>query len=198
MITVGTLRTEYAEFPLGIDVLPRLSWTLTSPERGVRQRAYQVLVASSAAALERDRGDVWDTGKFASDRSVHVAYEGKPLASATRYHWKVRVWDEHDTPSAWSEPAWWEMGLLGADVWVGSWIGGSPPTDAGSQPSPYLRRSFSPSGPVASARLYVTALGLYELQLNGQRVGQDLLVPGWTDLQPARRIPHLRRERVPP
>ncbi len=189
MITVGTLRTEYAEFPLGIDVLPRLSWTLTSPERGVRQRAYQVLVASSAVELAQDRGEVWDTGKVSSDRSVHIVYEGQPLTSATRYHWKVRVWDENDTPSAWSEPAWWEMGLLEPDAWVGSWIGGLPPVSAGSQPCPFLRRTFDVNREVTSARLYVTALGLYELQLNGQRVGQDLLVPGWTDYN--RRVEYL-------
>jgi alpha-L-rhamnosidase len=118
------LRTEYAENPLGIDVRkPRLSWQLSSDRRGARQTAYQVQVASSPEALAAGDADVWDSGRVESSDSLQVAYDGPPLQSRTRYHWRVRVWDENDSPSEWSEPAWWEMGLLEEDDWQAQWIG---------------------------------------------------------------------------
>ena len=154
------LRCEYRQNPLGIDTLqPRLSWTLepTDPKvRGQRQTAYQVLAASSEERLRSDQGDLWDTGKVKSDKSIHVPYEGKPLGSGMQVWWKVRVWDNDGKPSAWSEPAFWSMGLLQAEDWKGKWIGldggeGKPEQLKGahwvwsSQPGPgarYFRRTI--------------------------------------------------------
>ena len=122
-IQVGDLRCEYLKDPLGVDAAaPRLSWIIESPQRGQRQTAYQVLVASSPAALDRDQGDLWDSGKVASDETAQVVYAGKPLASRQVCYWKVRAWDRDGQPSDWSKPARWEMGLLKPADWSAQWI----------------------------------------------------------------------------
>ncbi len=182
-LRVTQLRCEYLTNPLGLGVqAPRLSWVLEADRRGARQSAYQIIAASSPEKLAGDEADVWDSGKVASAETCHVRYAGPTLASRQRVWWKVRVWDEDGVPSAWSEPAWWEMGLLARQEWVGRWIGG--PLKGGprtSCPAPFLRKGFHLDQPVRSARLYVTALGLYEIEINGQRVGRDIFTPGWTD-----------------
>jgi alpha-L-rhamnosidase len=166
------LRCEYFENPIGIDVTrPRLSWEVNDPRRGARQTAYRVVT---------DNG--WDTGRVVSDQSVHIEYAGPPLRSRQRVSWKVRTWDARGKPSPWSQPAWWEMGLLERALWQAQWIGA--PWTGGQMtaaPCPLLRKSFVLDKPPASARLYVTALGLYEARLNGRRVGDDVFTPGWTD-----------------
>jgi alpha-L-rhamnosidase len=122
--TVGDLRCEYLENPLGIDAIqPRLSWVLDSTERGQRQTARQILVASSEANLQADKGDLWDSGKVVSDQSTQVRYAGKPLASRAECFWKVRVWDKDGKASAWSKPAYWTMGLLNPSDWKAKWLG---------------------------------------------------------------------------
>ena len=171
------LRTEYATGPLGIDVRkPRLSWQLQSGARGVVQSAYQVQVSDS----ERSRL-LWDSGRVASSESTQRAYDGPPLSSARRYFWQVRVWDGAGRASGWSAPAWWEMGLLEPGDWKASWIEPGLTEDVTKPgPVPMLRREFQLRGPVERARAYVTAHGLYELYLNGQRAGDQLFTPGWT------------------
>jgi alpha-L-rhamnosidase len=175
------LRCEYKVDPLGIDSpSPRLSWTLESDARGVVQAAYRIQVAPDEAKWNGP-AVVWDTGKVASDRSVHVPYEGPALESGRRYHWRVRVWDGDDRASRWSAPAYWEMGLLRPEEWTAAWITPVGEEDTSRpQPAPMLRGTFSVDGAVKSARAYVTALGLYELQINGQRVGDQVFTPGWT------------------
>lgn len=122
-VLVGNLRCEYLTNSLGIGSLhPRLFWQLESSERGARQTAYQVLVASRAGLLDRNEGDLWDSGKVKSDQSVFVPYVGKPLAIRERCFWKVRVWNQEGKPSAWSAPAFWSMGLLADSDWCGRWI----------------------------------------------------------------------------
>lgn len=121
---VDSLRCEYRESPLGIDILtPRLSWVIESDRRGMMQSAYQVLVSSSAELLAKDSGDLWDSGKTTSDRSIHVEYAGKPLKSREVCFWKVRVWDDRGQVSIWSRPALWSMGLLKLEDWQARWIG---------------------------------------------------------------------------
>ena len=116
------LRCEYLINPLGIDQAePRLSWRFESEERGQKQTAYHILVASSREQLAQDQGDLWDTGKTASDQSVNVVYQGKRLSSRTRCFWKVKIWDGGE--SSWSQPAHWSMGLLKPEEWKGDWIG---------------------------------------------------------------------------
>jgi alpha-L-rhamnosidase len=181
------LRCEYLTNPLGIDqTTPRLSWQMADSRRGAVQRAYQILVADSSAKLAADDGDVWDSGKVSSDQSLQVEYAGRPLRSRMRAYWKVRVWGRDDQPSPWSERAYWSMGLLGPTDWEAKWIGAAAaPATAGPPeplPAPMLRKTFSVSErPLRQATLYVTALGLYELRINGQRVGDHILAPEWTD-----------------
>jgi alpha-L-rhamnosidase len=173
--SVTRLRCEYKVDPLGIDVAqPRLSWQLQSAERGVVQAAYQVQVRRGGKKL-------WDTGEVASDRSVHIPYAGPSLESSTRYTWRVRVWDGTGRASAWSAPAWWETGLLKPEDWKVHWIESGVSEDTStSQPAPVLRGTFAVKGKVRSARAYVTSLGLYELEINGRRVGDQVFTPGWT------------------
>jgi hypothetical protein len=173
------LRCEYFSAPLGIDVTkPRLAWTETGSDRmrAQRQTGYQVLVASTPELLASDKGDLWDSGKVASDQSIHVAYQGKPLGSWTCCHWKVRSWDRDGKPSAWSEPTTWTMGLLKPEAWQAKWIG------AGSKdyPSLMLRRDFTVKPGLRRAVVAVCGLGQYELSLNGAKVSDDVLAPGWT------------------
>ncbi|NLX05481.1 MAG: family 78 glycoside hydrolase catalytic domain [Phycisphaerae bacterium] len=139
------LRCEYLADPLGIDVVqPRLSWVVESEERGQHQTAYQVVVASTAELLAGDCGDLWDSGRVESDRTIHVEYAGKALASRMRCFWKVRVWDKDGGESAWSEPARWSMGLLASSDWQAQWIACGEPF------SPKVRHGYL-SGTASSA-----------------------------------------------
>ncbi len=123
-VTAGHLRCEHLENPQGIDTAqPRLSWQLNSSERGVKQSAYQILVATSENKLIPGEADLWDTGKFASDDSILVPYAGNTLATRTKCFWKVRLWDANGRASAWSEPASWTMGILNSTDWHAKWIG---------------------------------------------------------------------------
>ncbi len=111
-LSVGRMRTEYRENPLGLDVTePRLEWLLTSELKDEKQTAYRVLVATSPELLAQGQGDLWDSGQVESEASIQVVYGGAPLVSRQRAHWKVRVWDKDGLPAAWSAPAFWEMGL---------------------------------------------------------------------------------------
>jgi alpha-L-rhamnosidase len=180
-LIVSNLTCEYRINPLGIDVpQPRLSWQLESDQRGTRQIAYRILVATSENALSGNTV-LWDSGKVSSDQSIHVSYNGPGLVSGQRVYWKVFVWDGAGREAE-STSAWWEMGLLERTNWQAQWIGapfsGGPRT---SSPAPYLRKEFKITRQVISARLYATALGLYECYINGMRVGDALLTPGWTD-----------------
>ena len=188
------LRCEYLSDPLGIDVArPRLSWVIIdsgqrSEVRGRQQSAYQVLVASTPDLLANDQGDLWDSGKVDSERSIQVEYAGMPLESRWQCHWKVRVWLGDDTPTAWSPPAHWSMGLLRLTDWQGTWIGldrhdDSPEATNPEQrrlPARYLRRDFTVEKEIVRATAYVCGLGLFEFRLNGNKVGDHLLDPGLT------------------
>jgi len=262
-LTAQDLRCEYLTDPLGVDAgSPRLSWVLASGQRGAKQTAYQILVASSARLLAADTGDLWDSGKIDSGASSQIAYAGQPLASREQCFWKVRAWDGDGRRGAWSPMAQWQMGLLAPADWSAQWIapdleatatnlpltihrasyeaegtncaldvtkvlinqvqhdhlkvvinnenlGGDPATNRSkllrvdyeygghaftrlvnehqtlelpeSSAVPYLRKSFELKSPVQRAMLYVSALGLYEVHINGRRVGDHVLAPDWTD-----------------
>ena len=182
-VRVQYLRCENLINPLGLDVTrPRFSWQLSAPKdrRGVRQTAYELRVAPSVAELAAGKKAVWQSGKVASDSSVNVTYAGPALQAQQRYYWQVRAWDNAGKPSAWSAPAYWQVGLLTPTNWTASWIAPDYVEDSVQRPSPVLRKEFVVRKKVASATAYVTAHGLYEAQLNGHRVGDAYLTPGWT------------------
>ena len=176
-------RSEYLVNPLGVAVaFPRFSWELLSDRRGVLQTAYRVCVARDESTLAAGGADLWDSGRVESDQSIQVEYGGTKLRSRERAWWSVEVW-VGDESAVSTDQAFWEAGLLEADDWTAQWIGsalvGGPHE---SVPCPFLRRDWNaPSNGVRSARLYVTALGIYEFSINGQRVGEDVFRPGWTD-----------------
>ncbi len=173
---------EYKVNPIGIGVSqPRLSWKIVSDQRATMQAAYQIRCAGSAAALQAGNDLLWNTGKVESDQSLHVNYGGPALQARQRVYWQVRVWDAQDRVSAWSEPAFWELGLLSPADWQAQWIEPDLTEDRStSNPCPMLRREFNSTSPVRKARVYMTSHGVYALSLNGQRVGEDLFAPGWT------------------
>ncbi|MFH1707279.1 MAG: alpha-L-rhamnosidase N-terminal domain-containing protein [Planctomycetota bacterium] len=188
-LTIRDLRCEYCIDPLGIDVpAPRLSWTVAGDGRGRRQTAYRIMAVS-------DRGDRWDTGRVRSSATAQIAYAGPKAASCGQVFWKVMVWDEAGRSSAWSRTARWTMRLLKPSDWKARWIGDDKPYAAARRrpaknrenqpivvPAPsFLRRDFLLARPIRRAFVYVTALGIYELYMNGQRVGEDFFMPGWTD-----------------
>jgi alpha-L-rhamnosidase len=199
--TVHDLRCEYLKDPLGIDATkPGLSWVIESPRRCEIQTAYQVLVASTAESLTADKGDLWDSGKVASDVSAQVEYAGQTLQSGKRCFWKVRIWDRDGHPSAWSQPAFWTMGLLREEDWKGCWIGARPGTPSGKRiplrdgnpaqagpidpadaPAVLLRREVTLCKQPIRAIAYICGLGYYEFNINGKRVGDHVLDPAFTD-----------------
>jgi len=179
---VTKLVTEYHVNPVGIDVeKPRFSWQLISEEENVMQTAYEIRVALSKSDLTKKSKQIWSSGKVESDQSVNLEYSGPALKSMQRAYWQVRVWDNNNKRSEWSEPAYWETGILEPESWKASWITlPNEPEIKGSQPAHYYRSEFSTSKKVKSARVYVTSLGLYQLFLNGVKVGDELFTPGWT------------------
>ena len=197
LLTPVGLRCGHQDDPLGIAPdRVRLSWTLHGPGTGRAQRAYQVLVARDGERLAEEGDLSWDSGRVESASSGDIPYAGKTLIKGGRYAWQVRVWDDQGLVSGWSGPATFEVELDSAGGWLASWISQgqvrrsvTPPAGAGPvdtiasalSPAPYLRRAFTLDRPAASARLYVSALGLYEARLNGHRVGDAFLAPGWTD-----------------
>lgn len=175
MIKVSSLTTEYAINPLGTDKSnPRLGWINESMQRGQRQTAYRILVSAIAQNLDSEIGEVWDSGKCASDRCVSIDYSGEKLQSATRYYWKVCVWDEKDRISTWSPIAWWETGFLHTEDWSGVWL------SSDSEHAPLFRSEFQVDKPLKQARLYISAAGYCEAYLNGSKVGDHKLEPAFT------------------
>lgn len=199
------LTVESLHNPLGIGVpCPRLSWKLAAAARGVQQAAYRIVVTANESDLNRETNLIWDSGKVMSAESVLVEYQGPSVTSRSRYVWKVMVWNEEGEASAWSATASWEMGLLCEDDWQAKWIepeqtpvtpeepinlfimfsgkyNNDPEVTSRLHPCQLLRRPFHVRRKIARARIYVTAHGLYHLELNGQRVGDREFAPEYTN-----------------
>ena len=173
------LRCQYASEPLAVDVTsPHLSWKLQGTGRDQHQVAYQILAASSADKLARDEGDLWDSGKQVSGETNQIPYGGRALESRRQAFWKVRVWGADGRVSPWSQAASWTMGLLNPKDWQAKWITANR-TDR--DPLPIFRKSVKLNKPVKQAVLHICGLGHYELSVNGRRVGDRQMDPGWTN-----------------
>lgn len=183
-LRVANLRCEFLSNPLGIDAtVPRLSWEIQSSKRGAMQEAYQILVASSPHLLKKDSGDLWNSGKVISDSSVSVAFKGKPLQSRMNCYWKVKIWTNNEKEAE-SEPAKWSMGLLKQDDWDAQWTGMDSTfawehlhTRHTRLSARYFRKEFDVNKKIKSAVIYISGLGIYQLYLNGERVGREELSP---------------------
>ncbi len=178
MFAITDLRCEYRLNPIGLNTRqPRISWKLQSDARGTLQAAYRLVVAAD----ERFNELLWDSGRMESDRSAHVVPTGLEMASKKRYYYRVRAWNINGEDSGWSALAYWEMGLLAASEWQADWISAPAALFAeDSEQVPMLRKPFRVDGAVRSASIFATALGVYELELNGSRVSSDYFAPGWT------------------
>jgi len=175
-----SLKCEYADNPLGIDkVEPRFSWKIEPVFRGQEQTYYRLLVSSSRKKLENREADIWDSGRVQSKKSVNVKYRGEAeLASGKRYYWGVKWWDTEENESSFSEIGEFEMGLLHADDWEGSWVGWPMGKSGGEL---LFRKEFSLDKTVRIARAYVGSPAFCEFFVNGEKIGDRLLDPGWTD-----------------
>jgi alpha-L-rhamnosidase len=173
-LSVKMLLCENLSNPVGLDVkLPRFSWQLVSDKRNMMQAAFEIKVMS-------DKSIVWNSGKVIADQSVHVSYAGVQLQSGKKYSWQVRVWDNRGRISAWSEAAMFQMALLNISDWKAKWIEAGFAEDSVNRPAQYLRKQFAVAKKIASATAYITAHGMYEALINGKRVGDAYLSPGWT------------------
>ncbi len=171
------LRCDYAVNPLGVDSLaPRLFWNLPSSAHRQHQSAYEIIAASSQKILAHNDGDLWRSGKIISDETIQIPYAGKKLESSQPIFWKVRAWDASGKISAWSRPATWTMGVLEKSSWHAQWIGAADT----NIPSLLLRKEFSVKNGLQRALINLCGLGEYELTLNGKKIGDDFLSPGWT------------------
>ncbi len=194
-LVAANLRCEYLVDPSAVDEpAPRLTWELVShsADRGQSQTAAHVLVASSEALLDQNRGDLWDV-ELRGAATSQIVYAGKSLSPKTAVFWKVQIVDEQGRRSAWSGPGRWSMGLMKADAWRAEWIGldkvapvGAPwlppaQKDRTYLPAVQLRKEFTLATPPARAVLFITAFGNVEPRLNGHRVADEYFTPGWTD-----------------
>ncbi|MDR0825042.1 MAG: glycoside hydrolase family 78 protein [Prevotella sp.] len=171
------LQCEHLTNPLGIDIdSPRLTWMLNDDRQGAKQTAFQVIVGTDSANVANGQGDMWDAGTFDSDR-ILIAYAGKKLNPFTRYYWKVNSRDKENKQSS-SIVNFFETGMMGMNNWQGAWIDDG--RDIRYKPAPYFRKEFSVKKEVKSARAYIAVGGLYELYINGAKIGDHRLDPMYT------------------
>jgi len=176
--TFKDLTVDHKTNPIGINNnQPRFSWKIIDAENNLMQKAYSLRVATDEKLSSSKI--VWQSGKIESDESILQPYKGPDLKSEQKYFWQVKIWDNKGKESKWSTTAFWEMGLLSKSEWKAKWIEMTNDTLRYS-PSPHFRKEFILNKAIASARIYVTSHGFYELQLNGNKVGDQVLTPGWT------------------
>jgi Alpha-L-rhamnosidase N-terminal domain./Bacterial alpha-L-rhamnosidase. len=181
------LRCEYNINPLGIDESnPSLSWKLTDQRPNSAQTAYEIEVSTSLKGLQAGSAEVWKSGKVNSSENIHIRYAGNDLKPFTCYYWRVRSWDADGEVGEWSKTATFETAMLSQSDWEGEWIGDERLQFTRDEdfyqedPMPLFRKEFGAAKRIASARLYICGLGYYEAYINGKRVGENLLDPGWT------------------
>ncbi len=179
--TIDNLTCEQMVNPMGItNKIPSLSWKIKSLVRGTKQTAYQILVADSENNLKKDIGNLWNSGIIKSNQSYMIKYSGKSIEPNKRYFWKVKIWNEKNKPSPFSESAWFETAMFEKSDWIAHWIG------LENKPENYnksieIQKEFNLNKRAVRARVYVTALGAYHLIINGKKIGNRYLTPDFTD-----------------
>ncbi|OZI09351.1 alpha-rhamnosidase [Siphonobacter sp. BAB-5385] len=172
----GNLTCEHLKNPLGIDApQPRFNWHMEDSRPGARQTAYQLFVSTDSVQVQKTA--LWQSGKITSGLNQAV-YKGPALKPYTKYYWAVVLWDQDGKVAPQSSVASFETGLMNQLNWKGSWISDS--RDSKIKPAPYFRKAFQTTKKIRSARAYVAAAGLYELFINGQKVGNHRLDPMYT------------------
>jgi len=180
-LQVVDLRVEQLINPIGLDIAkPNFSWKLVSSQKNTMQANYEITVASAPDFNKKSL--LWNT-KVSTDQSNYIPYAGPILVSNMRYYWKVTVSDNHANSAMSVLGSYFHTGLMNSNEWTASWISTPSSADSVSRPSPILRRAFQLKKDIHSATLFISARGLYEAMINGQRVGQDYLTPGWTAYQ---------------
>jgi len=177
-INITQLEVEKLTRPLGLDTQnPDFSWIIKSDEHNLSQTHYQIFVASDKIFSKKSL--VWDSGKVNSSESVYVKYQGKPLDYATKYYWTVKVWTNQSSRSRQSGVSFWTTGMMSSENWKSEWIGVDD-EDKRVKNSPYFTNDFKVDNQITSAQLFITSRGIYEAHINGKRVGESYLTPGWT------------------
>lgn len=172
------LRCEYLVNPIGIDAInPRFTWWIEDQRMGAGQTSYEIFVGTDSSGISIGRADKWDSGEIRSCSNL-VLYSGEALEPLTKYYWSVRIRDNNGKLSKISETASFETGMMKESNWKGSWI--SDTRDIDLKPAPYFRKAFFIDRKVKKARAYIAVAGLYELYINGQRVGDHRLDPAYT------------------
>ena len=184
-VNVHSLTNDYLTNPIGIDnPAPKLSWIIQSDQSNTMQASYEIRAALDPADLAKGKKQIWSSGKVLSSQSVHIKYDGQVPLSFQRVYWQVRVEDNHGKKSKWSDPAYWEMGIVDEAAWEADWIAPTWEEDIKkSNPSPYLRKEFTLGKAIKKARLYISAQGLYQVEVNGLSVGDQEFTPGWTSYE---------------
>lgn len=187
-LRVTALHCEYVITPLGVDIpQPVLGWKLESDQYNKSQSAYEIEVASSLQLINQGKADMWRSGKIKSRQSIGIVYQGRTLTSFSRYYWRVRVYDEKGLVSGWSDITWFETAMLHATDWKAHWINDGkkiPEKDEDfykEDPMPVFKKVFTTDKQIRSARLYITGAGYYEAYLNGKKISDEALTPGWTN-----------------
>ncbi|RYZ50184.1 MAG: alpha-L-rhamnosidase, partial [Sphingobacteriales bacterium] len=179
--TVTKLQVENLDNPVGVDrTQPAFSWQLTGNGRNLLQTAFELRVATDKAAISKGKNIIWSSGRINSAESLNNLYAGPQLQSAKRYYWQVRIWDNKGGTSGWSPVATWVTGLFKQDDWQAKWIGIGFQEDTIQRPGQLFRKSFTAAKKIQSATAFITAHGMYEAFINGQRVGDYYFTPGWT------------------
>ncbi len=177
-LTVSNLTLEHKISPTGIDAKnPRFSWKINGSGNSLMQSSFSIRVATDNKFSNSNI--IWQTGWKVSDESVLQPYAGPDLKPGTKYFWQVKIRDNKGRESKWSAPAYWETGLFSPAEWKAEWIEMEGDTIRYS-PAPHFRKEFNLSKNISSARVYITSHGYYELHLNGKKVGDQVLTPGWT------------------
>ena len=176
--TITNLEVDKLISPLGLDSTnPDFSWIIKSEDYDVAQTHYQIFVATDQIFSKNSL--VWDSGKVSSDESVYVKYAGEALLYDTKYFWTVKVWTNRSKRSTQSKIMNWKTGLMNAENWKSNWISVST-RDRDVSHAPYFINDFGLNKNIISANLYITSRGIYEAHINGERVGDSFLTPGWT------------------